>query len=693
MEEPLAILLGLAVLAAIVVVVVVLPILVVLHGRRIAQLRARLERLERQQGTAGPWQELPAVAPRPPPAAEPAIEVVEAEELAEPRVVGRPVSPPPLSPAEAAAGPLAPAESWEAWIGRRGLGWIAVVLMLLATAFFLKQVFENRWIGELGRVSLGIAAGLLLCGLGFRYYRHDWRRFSQMLTAGGVVLLYLTTFGAFGYYHLLPRQPASLFLVVLIVEAAALAVLYEAPAIALMAVIGGLLTPLLLASDRDQYRSLFLYLITLNAGVAGLAIIRPWRVIGLVSFLGSQGLFWAWYDRHYHPEKLAAAIGFQAALLGLYLGASLIVHVVRRRKATLEDLVRMLLVAGLCFAVAHALLDEDYHLWMGTLAIGMAIVYTTFAWIALRRAGGDGRLVLTSVAVAVGFVATAIPIQAQAVWISLGWAILGLALWWFGLKGRFAAVRAMGAVLLVLAAGRLVIFNTPSFDRPPFIPLWNTYGLPALAVAACILTVAALGWRSRRGATAWDRLAMALAGLGGIALVWWVLSLESYQYFTAQAVQLQTGDGPAGPEGARRVRTADRRSGGPAGGPVVAAGPNGPFGGLGGVRRGSSGGGFPAPQQRPSLGRIAGVGGHVGQGGAGQHVRPARLLPRSYALCRRHGDGHGRLGVSEVAAFTRGNPGGGATVIRIASFSIVLVLAVAAAAPAENGARVLAGRA
>jgi uncharacterized membrane protein len=538
MDEAIVILLGLAVLAAIVVAVIVLPILVAVQGRRIAQLRARLEWLERQQGMAGPRQGIVPVAPRPPPAAEPTIEVVLADEPAGPPVIGEPFRPPSF-PAGSAAGPPAPAESWETWIGRRGLAWIAVVLMLLAAAFFLKQVFENRWIGELGRVSLGVAAGLLLCGLGYRYYRRGWRRFSQMLTAGGVVLLYLSTFGAFGYYHLLPRQPASLFLVVLIIEAAVLSALYEAPAIALMAVIGGLLTPLLLATDRDQYRNLFLYLIVLNAGVAGLAIVRPWRVIGLVSFLGSQGLFWAWYDRHYHPEKLAAAIGFQAALLALYLGSSLIVHVVRRRKATVEDLVRMLLVAGLSFAAAYTLLDEDYHLWMGTLAIGMAIVYTTFAWIALRSAGDDGRLVLTSVAVAIGFIATAIPIQAQAVWISLGWAILGLALCWFGLRARLTAIRAMGAVLLVLAAGRLVIFNTPSFDRPPFVPFANTYGLPALAVAACLLAVAAIGWRTRRSAAALDRAAMAVAGLGGVALVWWILSLESYQYFTAQAAQVQ----------------------------------------------------------------------------------------------------------------------------------------------------------
>jgi uncharacterized membrane protein len=564
MDESLVILLGLAVLALFVVTVIVLPILVAVQGRRIARLRARLERLERQQGMAGPRQEIAAVAPQPSAATEPVIEIVPADEPAEPVVAGGPFGPPPPWPVDAAGWPPAPAESWETWIGRRGLGWVAVVLMLLATAFFLKQVFENRWIGELGRVALGVAAGLLLCGVGFRYYRRDWRRFSQMLTAGGVVLLYLSAFGAFGYYHLLPRQPASLFLVVLIVEAAALAVLYEAPAIALMAVIGGLLTPLLLAGDRDQYRSLFLYLIALNAGVAGLSIVRPWRVIGLASFLGSQGLFWAWYDQHYHPEKLAAAIGFQAALLGLYLGASLVVHVVRRRKATVEDLVRMLLVAGLSFAAAYTLLDEDYRLWMGTLAIGMAVVYASFAWIALRRAGDDGRLVLTSVAVAIGFVATAIPIQAQAVWISLGWAILGLALWWFGLKARLAATRALGAALLVLAAGRLVIFNTPSLDRPPFVPLWNTYGLPALAVTACILTVAALGWRNRREKgdrhllceapegpfrqkvpvplfpTSLDRLAMAVAGLGGVALVWLVLSLESYQYFTARAAQRES---------------------------------------------------------------------------------------------------------------------------------------------------------
>ena len=44
-----------------------------------------------------------------------------------------------------------------------------MILLLFATAFFLKQVFENRWIGEVGRVAMGILAGVALCAAGYRY--------------------------------------------------------------------------------------------------------------------------------------------------------------------------------------------------------------------------------------------------------------------------------------------------------------------------------------------------------------------------------------------------------------------------------------------------------------------------------------------------------------------------------------------
>ena len=154
------------------------------------------------------------VAPTPP---APTIEQ-PATEQQPPQFVAP--TPPPSPPSSSLS-----AYDLESLIGRRWIGWIAVLLILFATAFFLKYAFDNRWIGEVGRVAIGIAAGVVMTSLGFKYFQRRWRIFSQILTGGGVVLLYLSTYAAFGYYHLVPQKAAFVFMAILIAEAAALALL------------------------------------------------------------------------------------------------------------------------------------------------------------------------------------------------------------------------------------------------------------------------------------------------------------------------------------------------------------------------------------------------------------------------------------------------------------------------------------
>ena len=125
------------------------------------------------------------------------------------------------------------------------------------------------------------------------------------------MLLYLSTYAAFGYYHLVGQKTAFVFLVLLIAEAAALALIYNAPAIAIMALIGGFLTPVLLHSDRDQYRSFFAYIVALDAGA--LALLKHWRGLSSVAYFGTQLLFWLWYNENYHHQKRSAVLVFQTA--------------------------------------------------------------------------------------------------------------------------------------------------------------------------------------------------------------------------------------------------------------------------------------------------------------------------------------------------------------------------------------------
>jgi uncharacterized membrane protein len=233
---------------------------------------------------------------------------------------------------------------------------------------------------------------------------------------------------------------------------------------------------------------LFIYLGLLSAGLLLVTYGRRWSWISVALLAGTHALFWLWYSGNYHPEKLGWALGFQVAILVLFLAHSLAAHVLRPRQANVADLIRLALTAFAWFVAAYVLLKEDYEVWLGSLAVAMAVIYAGWARLALWRRSDDPRQTLATLAVAVGFATVALPIQAEAHWVALGWAAEGAALWWFGLHIRSGgALRGMAAGLAVLAVGRVLLVDTPWETREPFLPLWNTYGLPALGVAACLI--------------------------------------------------------------------------------------------------------------------------------------------------------------------------------------------------------------
>ncbi len=491
---------------------------------RTTKLRRRIDGLERAL-RARPTDE-PRRAEQPP--------------AAEPTSPARPItaevsdSQPATSPGEEAA---PPAFNWEAFLGRQGLGWVAVVLLLFGTAFFLRYAFENNWIGPMGQVALGVLVGTGLVVFGWWCRRaRGWHIFAEIVTAAGLLLLYLATYAAFGYFTILDQSTGGLFLLLIVVAGALLAVLHNTRAVAMMTVLGGLAVPLLMRSPHDLYQQLFLYLALLNAGVLLVTYCRRWSMVSLGALGGTHAVFWLWYFDNYHPEKLVWSLGFQATLLVLFLAHSLAAHVVPRRRANVFDLVRLGLTAFAWFAAAYVLLRDDYRPWLGSLAVVMAAVYVAWARGTLWRRPDDPRQTLAALGVAVSFIAIALPIQADARWVALGWAAEGAALGWFGLRlRRGGALRGMAGVLLVLAVGRVLLVDTPWGVRDPFLPIFNSYGLPSLGVAACWIGFVLSALRRAGALRAFERTLVRIAGLAGVLLVWVILSTETYGYFDAYA--------------------------------------------------------------------------------------------------------------------------------------------------------------
>jgi uncharacterized membrane protein len=582
MDDAIGLIIGLLVLVALLALIVMPIIALVVSIRSRKKINQAISRFESTQSTvpgsaptslSGVLQQLTIRVARleaaiPPksgsapervelakPTAEPGTGPQAFPPRAAPPLVPAPARPPvATSPPTPVAQPIPPrakqAERLESIIGRRWLGWVSVALILFATAFFLKYAFDNRWIGELGRVTIGVATGITLTALGFRYHQRKWRIFSQILTGGGVVLLYLTAYASFGYYHLATQKAAFVYVAILIAEAAGLALLYEAPAIAVMALIGGFLAPVLLHSDRDQYRSFFSYIAGLDIGA--LALLKHWWGLSSLAFVGTHVLFWLWYVDHYHPRKLGAVMAFQTVVFLAFFIAHFARRLVRREQVvfedpgllignpakffvTFEELSLLLINPFAFFATAYFFLNPNHHDWMGVFAIGMALLYAGAAKLLLDRRAATRTELLLMIGAALTFVTLAIPIQLKSNWITMAWAVEGLVLLWTGIETKSKIIRGAPHVLFALALIRLVFWDTPFGYRPMFTPVLNKYFLSSLFVTGCLFAAAFIYRKLGADKEISARVLQITIVIVAIVALWFVTTVETQTFFAARA--------------------------------------------------------------------------------------------------------------------------------------------------------------
>ena len=153
--------------------------------------------------------------------------------------------------------------NWEWLFGGNWLARIGVLALIIGVGFFLKLAFDNDWIGETGRVALGLLGGVALLG-GGEYWRRKYPILAQPLTGGGIAILYLSVFAAFALYDLIPALPALGFFFLVTVTAAGLALRYESVVIAVLGILSGFATPFLLVDELPDLRAMLAYVLVLD---------------------------------------------------------------------------------------------------------------------------------------------------------------------------------------------------------------------------------------------------------------------------------------------------------------------------------------------------------------------------------------------------------------------------------------------
>ncbi len=321
-------------------------------SRRVGELELELHRRQ-PEASAAPAEVPPekvAPAPAPPlpqftpapvqPVAPPPIPVPKASILStlpklEPIATVAPVAAPPPR-VEPAPGAKQTSINWEQFLGVKLFAWIGGLLGFLGVAYFVKYSFDNNLIPPELRVTIGYVIGLaLVVGGVVLHRRKQYVIGAQALCATGVLILYAITFAARAYYHFLSwpntwydALPAFAIMVLVTATGFLLAVRLNALVVAILGMLGGFLTPILLSTGVDNPLGLFGYIALLDLGLLFVAHHRRWHFLTALAAVGTALMQIGWAgeffesQKYFAGDKIFITLGVLAGFNALYLGAT-----------------------------------------------------------------------------------------------------------------------------------------------------------------------------------------------------------------------------------------------------------------------------------------------------------------------------------------------------------------------------------
>jgi len=356
---------------------------------------------------------------------------------------------------------------------------VGVIILFLGVAFFLKFAIEQGWLAIELRLACSALGGLALVVTGWRL-RTRRQHYALILQGGGMGIIYLTVFAAVSFYELLGPAPGLGLMMVLVVQSSTLAVLQDARSLALLAMVGGFLAPVLISSNGSHV-ALFSYYAVLNVGILGIAWFKAWRELNLVGFIFTFVIGAAWGYAYYRPEYFSTTEPFLILHFLFYVAVPVLFA--RRQSPKLKGYVDGSLVFGVPLVAVglQQALVRDFEYGLALSALAAALLYAILATALWKARHAHMRLLTEAfLALAIMFGTLAIPFAVEGRWTGAAWALEGAALVWLGVRQKRLLARLSG-LLLQFSAGIALLSN---FDlATPHIPVLNSIYLCALIVS------------------------------------------------------------------------------------------------------------------------------------------------------------------------------------------------------------------
>ena len=362
---------------------------------------------------------------------------------------------------------------------------VGVLISLLGLGFLLGVALEQGWITLTIEVRHAAVAlfGIALLVVGWRVRSRN-PIYGLSLQGGGIAVLYLTTYVAHAVYDLLPASAAAVSVIVITVGAGVLAVAQDSRSLAVLGIVGGFLAPILAYADAKDHVLVFGFYTILSAAIVAVAWFKIWPELNLLGLGFTVGLTGFWLFTRYAEEGWATTQPLIALLILLYMMIPLLFAV--RLRPDIKDPMTSPLVFGVPFIGLgfQFLLTDHFEYGPAISAVSLAVIHGVFAVVAHRFGTASRALVQAYSALAMTFLAIAVPLAFDTQYTSVVWALQGAMLVWVGLRQQRLLFIVGGGSLQVLSGGFFLTYLFESLPYPDGTPpLINGYFLGAALLA------------------------------------------------------------------------------------------------------------------------------------------------------------------------------------------------------------------
>lgn len=304
-------------------------------------------------------------------------------------------------------------ESFFEWLKADWLMKLGALFVLFAIAWFARYAIVNGWIGEMGRVAMGMIVSAIILAAGFSQFKVRPIP-AQVLMALGTTGILVTVFIARSYYDIFTPASAMTIMALAVLMIAVVAIINNSLALGVISFLGGIAAPLLTNSPDQNFVFLNSYMLVLDCGIFAMVAMRGWRILlplaliatGLYSF-GSFGAG--------NLTQTGTQIFMVLFYALFFIGIS--AAVVYTKKITLGDAITMAITVllGIFWVSEHVPAE-----WQSS-ALSVAVVFAAITTALAVKIAAPKRIVYLSLGAAVGLLgaATAFELDGQTLTIVL----------------------------------------------------------------------------------------------------------------------------------------------------------------------------------------------------------------------------------------------------------------------------------